>query len=209
MKTKERILEAALTHFNRFGWVNVTLRDVSASLNLSYGNVTYHFATKEKLLEAIYAAYHNALVDLSQQLSSGAADLLQLLAAPQATFAISLKYRFLFVDFLELQRQYPAFMAEVNAAHKMRKAHWKAQLVALQDQGVLRADITAVSFDFIMELSGLVRTFFFLKVTDENQEPGVLEAQYVEEVNAVLWPYLSEKGLAMAKEAGYYGNLSC
>lgn len=204
MRTKDRILDAALRQFNQAGWVNITLRDIAASLNISYGNVTYHFPTKEKLLESIYVAYQLELLNLSSSLTAGSAVLPQLLAAPRATFALSLKYRFLFVDFLELQRQYPAFMAKVSADNQSRKAGWKKQLLSMQQSGILRADIQENTFDFIMELSGMVRTFFFLKVSPAEINLAELEATYVWEVNAVLWPYLSEKGLEEARQAGHF-----
>jgi AcrR family transcriptional regulator len=205
-KTKERIQEASLALFNQSGWVNITLRDVSARLNISYGNVTYHYGSKEKLLEELYANYQQAFVALSTQLTSQSDLFMQVLAAPRGTFALSMKYRFLFVDFLELQRQYPAFMEEVNTSHALRKQGWKLQLLRLQTEGILRDELEDNTFDFIMELSGMVRTFFFLKVTDAHADLMTLEATYVHQVNAIIWPYLTPTGLAMARAAGYFTN---
>jgi len=204
MKTKERILDAAVTLFNQRGWVNVTLRDISASLNISYGNATYYFSTKEKLLETIYAAYEMELLNLGKTIVPGADVFFNLLKAPQATFALSLKYRFLFVDFLELQRQFPAFMVGVNEKQELRKANWKTHLVDLQKQGILRADLNEAMLDFIMEMSGMVRTFFFLKVLDSGHDFTELEAAYVWQVNAVLWPYLTQKGLDKAHQGAFF-----
>jgi AcrR family transcriptional regulator len=204
MKTKTKILEAALALFNSRGWVNVTLRDVSGLLNISYGNVTYHYANKEKLLEAIYAEYQQELVLIGMTVMGQADHFQQMLAAPQATFELSLKYRFLFVDFLELQRQYPAFMAGVNASNQERKKGWKKQLEALQQAGFLRQDVSEFNLDFIMELSGLVRTFFFLRVQPGHDDITALKAAYVKQVNAVIWPYLSSEGLRKAQEGGYF-----
>lgn len=206
MKTKLRILETALALFNRFGFVNVTLREVSAVLNISYGNVTYHYPNKEQLLTAIYQAYVDALVELSDAVGEHPDKLLQMLAAPAATFALSLKYRFLFVDYLELQRQYPDFMAEVHQKQQQRKQWWKAQLFELQQSGILRQDMGSESFDFLMELSGLVRTFFFLHVPFEVDDWAQLQQKYVQQVNAVIWPYLTENGLQLAKNAGYFNS---
>lgn len=204
MKTKTRILEAALALFNRLGWVNVTLRDVSAQLKISYGNVTYHYPNKEKLLAAIYTHYQEELVEISQAVAQHPDRFLQLLAAPRATFKLSLKYRFLFVDFLELQRQFPAFMAQVNQSHQVRKQSWKQQLLQLQQEGILRPDISDSGIEFIMEMSGMVRTFFFLKIQAEATNLESLQAAYVEQVNAVIWPYLTADGLKVAADAGYF-----
>lgn len=204
MKTKERIIEAALALFNQSGWVNVTLRDVSAALNISYGNVTYHFASKEKVLEHIYANYETELSEVSAQLIATDHALHQLLTAPRYTFGLSLKYRFLFVDFIELQRQYPVFMQSVQQKQLKRKALWTLQLKKLQDMGMLRLDLNAFTFDFIMEMSGMVRTFFFLKVNQAQLGDAALETAYVKQVNAVIWPYLTQEALTLAAEKGFY-----
>ncbi len=204
MKTKIRILESALTLFNRLGWVNVTLRDVSAALNISYGNVTYHYPNKEKLLETIYAAYQEGLMEINRSLAEHPDKFLQMLAAPSATFQLSLKYRFLFVDFLELQRQYPAFMAEVLQSHQQRKQWWKRQLEELKHSGILRPDISDYNLEFMMEMSGMVRTFFFLQPALDEADLAKLQFAYISQVNAVLWPYLSEYGLQLARKAGFF-----
>jgi AcrR family transcriptional regulator len=52
--TKERILNSAVELFNSRGFVNVTMRDIAAELDMSLGNLTYHFKKKEELMEAIH-----------------------------------------------------------------------------------------------------------------------------------------------------------
>ena len=50
MNIKKQILEASRLLFNEKGVMNTTLRDVAKSMNKSYGNITYHFQTKEDVL---------------------------------------------------------------------------------------------------------------------------------------------------------------
>lgn len=51
--TKEKILECARTLFNEKGYQNVKMRDISNQLEISVGNLTYHYKKKEDLLKAL------------------------------------------------------------------------------------------------------------------------------------------------------------
>jgi len=54
MKTEQRIIDRAIEYYNKEGLTNVTSRDLAKSLNMSHGNLDYHFENKEVLLMAIY-----------------------------------------------------------------------------------------------------------------------------------------------------------
>jgi len=51
--TKSKILTAATKLFNKSGYASVNLFEMANELNISRGNLTYHFKDKESLLEAI------------------------------------------------------------------------------------------------------------------------------------------------------------
>ena len=63
-RTKERILDAALALFNRFGEPNVSTPVVAQSLGISPGNLHYHYRAKEELVNALFDRYAGSLRDL-------------------------------------------------------------------------------------------------------------------------------------------------
>jgi AcrR family transcriptional regulator len=63
-RTAERILDVTLELFNRFGEPNVSTTLISAELEISPGNLYYHYPAKDKLINALYARYEAALDDL-------------------------------------------------------------------------------------------------------------------------------------------------
>lgn len=63
-RTAERILETALELFNRFGEPNVSTTLIAAELNISPGNLYYHYPAKDALVNALYARYEQSLAAL-------------------------------------------------------------------------------------------------------------------------------------------------
>lgn len=60
-RTAERILEASLGLFNRFGEPNVSTTAIAAELGISPGNLYYHYPAKEGLVNALFARYQEEL----------------------------------------------------------------------------------------------------------------------------------------------------
>ena len=65
-RTAERILEVTLELFNRFGEPNVSTTLISAELNISPGNLYYHYPAKDELINALFDRYERALDELLQ-----------------------------------------------------------------------------------------------------------------------------------------------
>ncbi|WKB54789.1 TetR/AcrR family transcriptional regulator [Eleftheria terrae] len=63
-RTAERILEVTLDLFNRFGEPNVSTTLISAELNISPGNLYYHYPAKDELINSLFDRYERALDEL-------------------------------------------------------------------------------------------------------------------------------------------------
>ena len=64
--TKQKILDTARELFNERGYNAVSLKDIADALNISKGNLTYHFRKKEELMEALLT--ENQLEELPNSL---------------------------------------------------------------------------------------------------------------------------------------------
>jgi AcrR family transcriptional regulator len=54
MRTREKILQKALALFNQGGESNVSLAQNAAEVDISEGNLWYHFRTKGDLIGALF-----------------------------------------------------------------------------------------------------------------------------------------------------------
>ena len=63
-RTRERILETALKLFNNFGEPNVTTTVIADEMEISPGNLYYHFHSKDEIVNALFADYEKEIEPL-------------------------------------------------------------------------------------------------------------------------------------------------
>jgi AcrR family transcriptional regulator len=63
-RTAERIAEVTLELFNRYGEPNVSTTLISAELGISPGNLYYHYASKDALVNQLFDHYEVAMLGL-------------------------------------------------------------------------------------------------------------------------------------------------
>lgn len=187
---KNRIKDKGRELFNEFGFRNITLRDIAISINKSYGNITYHFPTKEHLLQAIFSDMNDRLIALQSNLPKDINYLEYFLLLPYYSFDISVDYLFFFKYFVEIKRAYPKFYEIVEKTNNFRKEKWKDLFILLQQQSYLENTLSEQDLFYIMELSTGIRIFYFM----ENDLANLNKQIFVQKVNKLLYPYLTKKG---------------
>jgi AcrR family transcriptional regulator len=101
-RTRERILETALTLFNRFGEPHITTADIAGEMGISPGNLYYHFRNKDQIIAELFGAFERRLDSLlvaPQGRMAGVEDLWLVL---HLLFEAMWDHRFLFRDLDEI-----------------------------------------------------------------------------------------------------------
>ena len=100
-RTAERILETTLGLFNRFGEPNVSTTLISNELNISPGNLYYHYPAKEELVTALFNRYEASLHQLLEA-APGVQDVEDAWFFMHSLFELVWQYRFLYRDLNDL-----------------------------------------------------------------------------------------------------------
>lgn len=195
MDTKSLIKETARQLFNARGLMNITLREVAEKMDKSYGNITYHYPSKEALLLTLFDELNEELSAL-QERPEGENLLRYFLHLPELNYSITLKYLFFTSDSTEIFRNYPNLFARIMEMNMLRREKWLQHLKNLLADGYLNSDLGTEDLNYILFLSASVRSSYF-QFTDKLQYS---QAKFVQTVNLLLKPYLSDKGLKVYRE---------
>ena len=100
-RTAERILEVTLELFNRHGEPNVSTTLISAELDISPGNLYYHYPAKDELINSLYDRYERALDELLRA-ADGVRNVEDAWLFFHMMFELIWQYRFLYRDLNDL-----------------------------------------------------------------------------------------------------------
>jgi AcrR family transcriptional regulator len=101
-RTRERILETSLALFNRFGEPHITTADIADEMNISPGNLYYHFRNKDEIIGELYGALEARLAPLLAWPEGRVPDVEDLWFMLHALFEGMWAYRFFYRDVIEL-----------------------------------------------------------------------------------------------------------
>lgn len=105
MKTRDRILAAALLLFNKSGTATVSTNHIADELGMSPGNLYYHFRNKEEIIRALFeqqfARWDGNYTFPTDRLPN-LDDLQQLV---RASFVTAWEYRFMYRELIALLRR--------------------------------------------------------------------------------------------------------
>ena len=138
-RTAERILEVTLGLFNRFGEPNVSTTLISAELNISPGNLYYHYPAKEELINALYERYELGLNTLLNA-ADDVRDVEDAWFFTHTLFELIWQHRFLYRDLNDLLSKNRLLETRFQAVLKNKTRAVKALLSGLSRSGALQID---------------------------------------------------------------------
>ncbi len=137
MKTRERILKASLELFNEEGETNVSTVDIANQVDISPGNLYYHFKGKDALITALYDAFEEEMrIVLTAPVES------PLRAEDNwlyfyIVFEEIFDFRFFYRNLTDLLNRYPQLNARFDDLLARKQATCGALLTSLAERNVL------------------------------------------------------------------------
>lgn len=138
-QTRQRILDKSLAMFNTQGEPNVTTNHISDELEISPGNLYYHFRNKDDIIEQLFARYEERMDDALAAPSGRLPELEDIWLQLHLVFECIWDYRFLYRDLVEILSRNRRI--RMRFARILKRADDRAHLVmrGLSQAGIMRA----------------------------------------------------------------------
>lgn len=198
-RTAERILATTLELFNRFGEPNVSTTMLTAELNISPGNLYYHYPSKDELVNTLFEQYESrmlALLDAGQDVR----DVEDAWFFLHTLFELIWAYRFFYRDLghllsrnRRLETHFPAILMRKKGALQLMLERLQA---ASPSQGFVATGALAASM--VVLLTWWLSYEYVLQprsaMEPENAQDALLRGAY--HVLGLLTPYVDEQARA-------------
>ncbi|WP_267401824.1 MULTISPECIES: TetR/AcrR family transcriptional regulator [unclassified Chryseobacterium] len=148
MKTKEKIISTALNLFNEKGYNSITTRHIAAEMNISAGNLHYHFKHSEDIIREIFSLLKKEMDTMLDGLRNKATKSLEdLFNYTQSSFEIVYAYRFIFLNFVDILRNIPEIEQQYKELNISRKEEFQSIFSGFQESKIFVEEIP----DFIID----------------------------------------------------------
>jgi AcrR family transcriptional regulator len=138
--TRTRILVASLLLFNEKGEPNTTTNEIADEVDISPGNLYYHFHKKADLVEALLLEFQADARKVLQPPESTQASLDEFWVFLHLLLELSAAYRFLLRDMESLVAEYPKVGNALKHFARGVAASFELYLVAMASAGVIRLE---------------------------------------------------------------------
>lgn len=193
MKLKEKILIKAVEMFNKQGISSTSPNNIAAALNISSGNLTYHYKTKAILVKAVYESMHadsQGFIKLDGYLTL---DDFRKIMTRFRDFMV--EYRFFFQDLFFILQNYPEVGKLYEESNLMRLQQGRSLFDYYIETGRMIPERDGINYDFFIHNVWMVGAFWNLQ--SKIFTPGVLFKQPMDLVEMtwyMILPYLTKKG---------------
>ena len=155
--TARRILDHARRAFNERGVAAVGIRDLARELDLSPGNLSYHFPTKEALIAALVEEAH--AINNAVAAPPGPLDFIQLDRIIRAIMRRDVEHQWLMRDAVGLMLSLPALRDQHEQLQRAREARVDGMIARLIQARMLDAERTDSA---LLRLQVLTQIFFWV-----------------------------------------------
>ena len=195
-RTRERIVETSLALFNQFGAPNVTTTVIADELDISPGNLYYHFSNKDEIVNTILAAFEREIEDtLAAPAREGHDPTVEdIWLFLHLLFEIIWKYRFFYRDLSDLVSENRTLETHFKQilAHKVATSRALCEgLVRTGEMNASSREIGALSENMVLVATYWL-SFAFARAPRAVQD-GTALSRGVYHVMALVAPFLSEQ----------------
>lgn len=186
--TRQRILDTALALFNAEGEPHVTTNRIADELDISPGNLHYHFRTKADLIGALFETFEHRMLELLATPEERHPDIDDIWLFLHLAFEAIGDFRFLYRDLTDLCSRHRGLHQRFRGILNLSMDTARSLLEGLQDAGELQANRRQI--DALVRNIVLISTYWlaFDQVLERDAEARPERAAW--QVMSLVSPYL-------------------
>ena len=140
MKTKDRIIETALRLFNEEGEPNVTTNHIADEMDISPGNLYYHFRSKDDIIWQIFLNYEKKINQVLNQKDVNYTSMEDMWFYLHMVFEVIAEYRFLYRNLIQLMNRIEFLKRHFRHILALKSQTALDIMTNLSELGSLKAD---------------------------------------------------------------------
>ena len=205
MKTRDRILQTSLLLFNQEGEAPQTAVDISNALEISPGNLYYHFKGKDAIIRTLFGAFEDEMRVILRGSKGGVTSIEDNWVYLYIILEEIYDFRFFYRDLGVLLDRYPDLAVRFRALVAEKRRTITRVLHDLAESDVLQLDprLKAALTDQIM----MSITFWLANdsIGNEVHDGPSLIHKTVFQVMCLIVPYMGEAGFdALSRMIAHY-----
>jgi AcrR family transcriptional regulator len=190
-KTRERILELSLALFNERGEPNVTTNHIADELEISPGNLYYHFRNKDDIIEQLFALYEERMDQAMLTPESRLPNLEDVWLQLHMVYECIWDYRFLYRDLVDILSRSRKIRMHFSRILKRATESATEVMRGLVAAGIMRAsneEVQALATNILV-----IATFWlnYSAVRGERDEQEAIQAG-IRQVMMMIAPFLRD-----------------
>ena len=194
-KRKKIITEAARTLFNEKGYHNVTIRMIALKLNMSSGNLTYHFQKREDIFEALYFEMVSEFDQRIKDIEKVEVSVTQIRNDIRQSMNRMLVYKFFWTDLYSLLAVSEKVKAHFQEVYEYRFEGCMMLFEKLKKQDLMRDPSFKSEYDFLAErMIHYGNTWLYATELYLHKRSLNMVDDHVHILLSMLHPFLTAKG---------------
>ncbi len=205
MKTRDRILVTSLALFNEEGEAHTTTIDIANELDISPGNLYYHFKGKDQIIAELFHQYELALSDtltapIEQPLGGEQGKIEDNWYYLYVVMEEMYQYRFLYHNLDDILQRYPPIHRGFKRLIQMKRAALYAICTTLLQRSVI--EVKEQRLVGLVDNMTLVLSFWlnYDQLLHDGRDPQVTIHQGVLQLLTMIAPYLGDEQLAFYRD---------
>ena len=191
-RTRSRILETSLRLFNDFGEPNVTTTLIADEMNISPGNLYYHFRSKDEIVDTLFGEFEREVDGVLAAPTARTANVEDVWLFLHVLFEAMWRYRFLYRDLNDLLSRNRLLEVHFKRLLDQKTKTAAALCDALAAAGEMRAsraEIAALAVNMVVVLTYWL-SFEYVRDPRHPREDATL-ARGAYQVMALVAPFLA------------------